>query len=176
MNQQQMSSLLPSSNHQTQTTINQASSQLLPDKTVTTSARKAIDRTGWNHRVDHALDQIIRSHVGYQPDHSIFGDINRMFDATLSTLILIASGDVNISEEHLLWSEAFLRGVRDRYGKHPPNVRKLLGFVKHLQNLQTSRNGERGEKNDLLARTYQDALADTMELTKISPPKGNTTV
>ncbi|XP_058456150.1 uncharacterized protein LOC131433661 [Malaya genurostris] len=135
----------------------------------------ALDRTGWSHRVEYAVNEIIRDQSECQKDKSVQGDINRMFEATMSTVVLIASGDSNVSEEHLLWSEAFLRGIRDSYGNHPPNVRKMLGFIKHLQDSlskrnEITRNGDSGDVSELLVRTYRDHMPANVTLTKVPPP------
>lgn len=175
--QQQLVSLLPTPQTPNITTVNESRRPLPANASITASALATVDRTGWNSRVDHALNEIIRGHHGYKPDQSVYGDINRMFDATLCTLILIASGDLNISSEHLLWSEAFLHGIRDRYGKHPPNVRKLLGFIKHIQGMVAAgKNGSMAERCGLFASTYQDALPENVTLTRIKSPTGNATV
>ncbi|XP_055620743.1 uncharacterized protein LOC129765012 [Toxorhynchites rutilus septentrionalis] len=126
-----------------------------------------LDRSGWSYRVAHALDIIIRDHNTYQQAASISGQIYRMFDATLSTVVLMASGETNIPGEHLVWSEAFLRGIRDRYGNHPPNVRKLLGFIKHIQ---TSQGQATSDMCDLFERTYRDTVPQNVTLTRIHPP------
>lgn len=175
--QQQLMSLLSTPKNPNLTAVNESRRPLPSNSQITPNALATVDRTGWNSRVDHALNEIIRGHHGYKPDQSIYGDINRMFDATLCTVILIASGDRNISEEHLLWSEAFLHGIRDRYGKHPPNVRKMLGFIKHIQGeLAAGKDSSMTEKSELFARTYRDALPDNVALTRIRPPTRNATV
>ncbi|XP_062537325.1 uncharacterized protein LOC134205765 [Armigeres subalbatus] len=176
-NQHQISLLLQSPKTPTPNVTNESRRYFPADSIINSSVLATMDRTGWNSRVDHALNGIIRGHRGYKPDQSVYGDINRMFDATLCTLVLIASRDHNISEEHLLWSEAFLRGVRDRYGNHPPNVRKLIGYIKHIQGKMAAReDSTMAEKSDLFTRTYRDALPDSVAVTRIKPKIGNVTV
>lgn len=139
----------------------------------------ALERTGWSYRVEHAVNEIIRDHNTYQQDPPIRGQTYRMFDAALSTSVLLASGETNISVEHLVWSEAFLRGIRDRYGNHPPNVRKILGFIKHIwtrQAANTSSGSTSNDVSDLFVRTYHDNVPQNVTLTKIHPPSGNATV
>uniref|UniRef100_A0A1Q3G080 Uncharacterized protein n=2 Tax=Culex tarsalis TaxID=7177 RepID=A0A1Q3G080_CULTA len=155
-----------------------SSRMLKPSDAASASLFSVLDRSGWSVRVEHAVNEIIREHSARQQDTSIYGDTNRMFNATLDAVIIIANavggctgggGKVDISDEHLLWSEGFLRGVRDRYGNHPPNVRKLLGFIRHLWDEKVAK-GTAGaaDASQLFQQTYQENAGNVT--TRIPPP------
>lgn len=157
-----------------------SSSSRKPTDAASASLFSVLDRSGWSVRVEHAVNKIIREHSARQQDTSIYGDTNRMFNATLDAVIIIANGigggcngaggKVDISDEHLLWSEGFLRGVRDRYGNHPPNVRKLLGFIRHLWDEKVAK-GSAGaaDASQLFLQTYQDNLGGQANMTTRIP-------
>lgn len=196
-NQHELSSLVPTpaarpaSRDQTGTTrINEStfrtpggppsasssSRMLKPSDAASASLFSVLDRSGWSVRVEHAVNEIIREHSARQQDTSIYGDTNRMFNATLDAVIIIAnavggSGKVDISDEHLLWSEGFLRGVRDRYGNHPPNVRKLLGFIRHLWDDKVAKGAVgAADASQLFLQTYQDSAGQQANVTTRIPP------
>lgn len=57
-------------------------------------------------------------------------DENRMLMVTLSTLILMAR-DQKIPQNNRLWTESYLKCIRDRNGKVPLNIEILLKKLQH---------------------------------------------
>ncbi|XP_055600740.1 uncharacterized protein LOC129749709 [Uranotaenia lowii] len=136
-----------------------------------TQLRSLLDRSGIDQRINYAIDETIRS---AQTPSEI--SMNRLFDSCMSTVILIASGDMNVSNEHLTYSEGFLRSVRDRYGNHPPNVTKLLRIIRNIRQERTNKDGTDSIGGDVFQETFNDNIPENITLTKIPAPTANGTI
>lgn len=64
-------------------------------------------------------------------------DPNRMLNVTITTVMLLASGRINLPIEYFMWTELYLRTIRNEHGQQPRNIASLLTYLAHLKEKQS---------------------------------------
>lgn len=59
-------------------------------------------------------------------------DPDRILIITLFTIILLAQGQKSIPKGNLLWTETYLKCIRDTNGNIPENIKQLLPLINKL--------------------------------------------
>lgn len=74
-------------------------------------------------------------------------DVNKMLGVAITTIILLAREIYDIPIKYYVWTEVYLKMIKDRYGNHPPNVNNLLA---HIASIKEKHNTKWNEYTDNL--------------------------
>lgn len=101
-----------------------------------------VSRVGWKGRVDYALAEYEGEMSRLKAtEHEIQQNPNRLLHTALVTIVLLACSK-NVPLNSFMYTELYLKSIKNEYGDRPQNIQNLLKYMRHLKKTKNYNWGE----------------------------------